>query len=117
MCFLVSDSSRCLLGYGLATSIYLKKAASEPILGPEEVEKAALEAAMSFYDNASNCNRTRGGMKKASDTSVLPPTHLLTDADFDLVLMPSFQANSHNLSHCNGPRNYSPPLIGCPSIR
>ena len=32
-----------------------------------EVEKALLEVAMKSYDNASNGNRTRGGVKKASD--------------------------------------------------
>ncbi|KAF1985283.1 secretory pathway Sec39 [Aulographum hederae CBS 113979] len=36
-------------------------------LSPEEIEHIILIAAMQSYDNASNGNRTRGGMKKASD--------------------------------------------------
>jgi hypothetical protein len=32
-----------------------------------EVEKVVVESAMASYDNASNGNKTRGSMKKASD--------------------------------------------------
>jgi protein transport protein SEC39 len=33
----------------------------------EEVEKVVVESAMTFYDNASNGNKTRGGIKRASE--------------------------------------------------
>lgn len=34
-------------------------------LGAEQVEAAVLDAILIAYDNASNGNRTRGGMKRA----------------------------------------------------
>ncbi|KAI9794546.1 MAG: hypothetical protein M1816_004433 [Peltula sp. TS41687] len=43
---------------------YLRKEGPLPL---GQVEQAIVNVAMSFYDNASNCNRTRGGVKKASD--------------------------------------------------
>jgi hypothetical protein len=36
-------------------------------LNPSQVEAAVVEAIFAAYDNASNGNRTRGGMKKAYD--------------------------------------------------
>jgi hypothetical protein len=53
----------------LAVNIYLTHK-SAPALGRGDVEKVVLDAAMGFYDNASNCGRSRGGIKKASDTLV-----------------------------------------------
>jgi hypothetical protein len=32
-----------------------------------EVEKVVVESAMASYDNASNGNKTRGGIKRASE--------------------------------------------------
>lgn len=58
------------LDYKLAINTYLTDASSPPVLPREDVEKVVLESAMSFYDNASNCSRSRGGVKKASDTLV-----------------------------------------------
>ncbi|MCJ1284199.1 hypothetical protein MMC26_003530 [Xylographa opegraphella] len=49
----------------LAVSIYCTHS---PVPLPMDlVEKATLEVAYGFYDNASNGNRSRGGMKKTSD--------------------------------------------------
>jgi hypothetical protein len=48
----------------LAVNIYT---ADESPLKPEQVEAAAMETIITFYDNASNGNRTRGRMKKALD--------------------------------------------------
>ena len=56
-----------MIGYTLVTDLYLKRASARESLGRVDVAHAVLEAAMSLYDNASNCNRTRGGVKKASD--------------------------------------------------
>ena len=51
---------------------YLRRPGEQGTLSPEEVEQAVVNAAMGFYDHASNCNRTRGEMKKASETLVFP---------------------------------------------
>lgn len=48
--------------YNLATAIYVQ---SQTSLTPAQVEDAIKEAIFAAYDNASNGNRTRGGMKKA----------------------------------------------------
>lgn len=40
---------------------------SESPLSTTQVEAAVVEAIFAAYDNASNGNRTRGGMKKAYD--------------------------------------------------
>lgn len=40
---------------------------SESPLNATQVEAAVVEAIFAAYDNASNGNRTRGGMKKAYD--------------------------------------------------
>jgi hypothetical protein len=53
--------------YTLAIQIYIKTPSGQPPLSKSDVRKVVLEAAMHDYDNASNGNRTRGGMKKASD--------------------------------------------------
>jgi hypothetical protein len=50
----------------LAIKTYIK---SDPLhrLSMEEIETVIITAAMHYYDNASNGNMTRGGMKKAAD--------------------------------------------------
>jgi hypothetical protein len=53
--------------YTLAVQIYLQGPPETLPLSAEEVENVVLKAAMHHYDNASNGNRTRGGMKRASD--------------------------------------------------
>ncbi|KAF2477035.1 secretory pathway Sec39 [Lindgomyces ingoldianus] len=53
--------------YGLATQIYIQNSFEHRPLPLSEAEKAILETSMHHYDNASNGNRTRGGMKRASD--------------------------------------------------
>ncbi|KAJ5385172.1 hypothetical protein N7517_003083 [Penicillium concentricum] len=51
--------------YQLAVDIYIN---SKPApLNPAQVEAAVQEAIFTAYDNASNGNRTRGGMKRAYD--------------------------------------------------
>ena len=53
------------VGFNVAINIYCKKGAHAIPL--DQVEKLVLEIAFSFYDNASNGNKSRGGVKKASD--------------------------------------------------
>ena len=55
--------------YQLVINLYLRNG-DPSALSREDVEKTIMDCAMSFYDNASNCSKSRGGVKKASDTSV-----------------------------------------------
>ena len=52
--------------YQTTIDIYLSNGDSP--LNLDEVEKCVQESILSSYDNASNGNRTRGGMKRASET-------------------------------------------------
>ncbi|KAJ4304553.1 hypothetical protein N0V90_000079 [Kalmusia sp. IMI 367209] len=52
--------------YPLAIQLYVRPTSDRP-LALVDVEKVIVTAAMHHYDNASNGNRTRGGMKRASD--------------------------------------------------
>lgn len=55
-------------GYSLAVHIYCMQD-DRPI--PDDVlEETILNVVMSFYDGASNGNRTRGGVRKASEMYV-----------------------------------------------
>ncbi|KAI9703040.1 MAG: hypothetical protein M1820_006031 [Bogoriella megaspora] len=53
--------------YELATRIYLSNEDVDGILTSKQIEAVIVVLALQIYDNASNGNRTRGGMKKASD--------------------------------------------------
>ena len=57
-------------GYQLAIDTYVKPAASVQPLSLAQVEKVVFDTAMSFYDNASNGNMKRGGVKRTSDMYV-----------------------------------------------
>ncbi|KAF8469030.1 secretory pathway protein Sec39-domain-containing protein [Kalaharituber pfeilii] len=50
--------------FKIMEDIYVKNPVSRP-LGLQKLEKIVLEAFQEFYDNASNGNKTRGGMKNA----------------------------------------------------
>jgi hypothetical protein len=52
--------------YKLVVDGYVKDT-SNAILTPEDIEQVIASTALQFYDSASNGNRTRGAMKKASD--------------------------------------------------
>ena len=53
--------------YPLAIQIYVRPAPDQQPLPLSVVEQAIIVAALHQYDNATNGNRTRGGMKRASD--------------------------------------------------
>ncbi|KAI9858065.1 MAG: hypothetical protein M1813_007877 [Trichoglossum hirsutum] len=53
--------------YDLVTELYTNTSDAERPATMEEIEKVVVESAMASYDNASNCNKTRGGIKKASE--------------------------------------------------
>ncbi|KAM5473698.1 hypothetical protein MauCBS54593_002496 [Microsporum audouinii] len=52
--------------YNLAVDIYLNSSDSTP-LPRDEVESAVTETIFASYDNATNGNKTRGGMRRAAD--------------------------------------------------
>ncbi|KAH7082429.1 Sec39 domain-containing protein [Paraphoma chrysanthemicola] len=52
--------------YPLAVQTYIKSSTAQPLTS-REVEQVVLTSAMNHYDNASNGNRTRGGMKRAAE--------------------------------------------------
>lgn len=53
--------------FPLAIEIYIKPSFGQQPLLSSDVEKVVLASAMHFYDNASNGNRNRGGVKRAAD--------------------------------------------------
>lgn len=53
--------------YSLVDSIYVNDDSDKSRMPKEELEQVIIDEAMSCYDNASNGNRNRGSMKKASD--------------------------------------------------
>ncbi|KAI9775223.1 MAG: hypothetical protein M1839_001341 [Geoglossum umbratile] len=53
--------------YDLVTELYINTSDAKRPLPMGEVEKLVVESAMTSYDNASNGNKTRGGIKKASE--------------------------------------------------
>ncbi|KAF3047917.1 hypothetical protein E8E11_004933 [Didymella keratinophila] len=53
--------------FPLAVQVYVKPAFGEQPLLQSEVEKVILTAALNQYDNASNGNRSRGGMKRCAE--------------------------------------------------
>jgi hypothetical protein len=58
------------LGYSAISNIYIKGSKKDHHLSPEEIEQVIISSALNQYDNASNGNKNRGGMKKASDMLV-----------------------------------------------
>ena len=53
------------IGYELAVEIYCKKSPNP--VSFHNLEEMVLDAALVCYDGASNGNRTRGGVRKASE--------------------------------------------------
>lgn len=53
--------------FALATNIYLMSDQSQQSLTPKDVEAVVIGLVLEYYDNASNGNKTRGGIKKASE--------------------------------------------------
>ncbi|RAL00723.1 secretory pathway Sec39 family protein [Aspergillus ibericus CBS 121593] len=68
--------------YNLAVGIYMGSGSS---LSSTQVEEAVKEAIFAAYDNASNGNRTRGGMKRAYDILQAFQPHFPDSASFKQV--------------------------------
>src|SRR5271155_730872 len=64
-----SLSSELIKAFGFARDMFVRP----QLLPPRSLEKTILEAFYRFYDNATNGNRTRGGMKNAFQTYSPPP--------------------------------------------
>ncbi|KAI9703649.1 MAG: hypothetical protein M1836_007419 [Candelina mexicana] len=80
---IVDLTNHHLLEYQLAVETYVEPPAPKRPLPLEQVEKVVVESAMISYDNASNGNKARGGVKKASDIlrhcdALLAATHALS---------------------------------------
>ncbi|MCJ1248589.1 hypothetical protein MMC30_005807 [Trapelia coarctata] len=83
---LETDILRALLTesrFHVAINIYCKKGVHPIPL--DQVEKLVLEIAFSFYDNASNGNKSRGGVKKASDLITAFQPHFPTSQAFKQI--------------------------------
>jgi hypothetical protein len=57
------------LGFKLLAELYIQ---TEDNLPDKLVEQVLVETALTAYDNASNGNKTRGGMRTASDMYETP---------------------------------------------
>lgn len=81
--------------YPLVIQLYVRPN-SDPPLALTEVENVIVAAAMHHYDNASNGNRMRGGMKRASDIVVAFKPHFSTSDRFHR--MQALLAATHAMS-------------------
>ncbi|KAL4896621.1 Sec39 domain-containing protein [Aspergillus ambiguus] len=79
--------------YDLAVDIYVGAGSA---LDSDQVEEAIKEAIFTAYDNASNGNRTRGGMKKASDILQAFRSHFPDSVSFNQIH--ALIAATHSLS-------------------
>jgi hypothetical protein len=61
----LSVNTHCIIGYDLARSIY--ETSPDQPLSKNILHSAIISSAMDAYDNATNANRTRGGIKKCND--------------------------------------------------
>ena len=71
--------------YDLAIRGFLSGPPSRRNIPKEKLEGVIITSALEAYDNASNGNRTRGGMKKASDTIVAFRSHFQDSSAFKRV--------------------------------
>lgn len=68
--------------FPLVVQIYVKPAFGEQPLLTSEVEKVVLSTALHHYDNASNGNRNRGGMKRCAEIVAAFAPHFSTSSRF-----------------------------------
>ncbi|KAL9052912.1 MAG: hypothetical protein Q9206_004124, partial [Seirophora lacunosa] len=67
--------------YDLAVHVYCMQ--DERPISKDALERTVLSVAMSFYDGASNGNRTRGGIRKASEMLAAFQSHFPQSQHFD----------------------------------
>ncbi|KAF1834741.1 secretory pathway Sec39 [Decorospora gaudefroyi] len=68
--------------FPLAVQLYIEPAFGEQPLLSTDVEQVVLASAMHHYDNASNGNRNRGGLKRASDILAAFGPHFSSSSRF-----------------------------------
>jgi len=71
--------------YPLAVKMYIRSIPGEQPLPQSYIEKSVLETVMHHYDNASNGNRARGGMKRASDIVLAFKPHFPNSPRFQRI--------------------------------
>ncbi|PSN68248.1 secretory pathway Sec39 [Corynespora cassiicola Philippines] len=69
----------------LATKTYIQVSSEQPPLPLSDVEDVITTFVMHHYDNATNGNRTRGGMKRASDVFNAFSTHFPSSTRFQRI--------------------------------
>ncbi|KAI4906008.1 hypothetical protein J4E90_010967 [Alternaria incomplexa] len=82
---LETEVSKALLEsnhFALAIDLYIKPGFGEQPLLSSDVEQVVLASAMHHYDNASNGNRNRGGMKRAADIIAAFAPHFPSSSRF-----------------------------------
>ncbi|KAL9085539.1 MAG: hypothetical protein Q9159_004637 [Coniocarpon cinnabarinum] len=82
--------------YSLVRSIYLPENSAEAPLDKDEVESSLLSLFKEFYEAASNGNRTRGSMKRASDLLAAFQSSFSSSASFRKAS--ALVAATHSLS-------------------
>ncbi|KAH9873214.1 hypothetical protein J1614_005612 [Plenodomus biglobosus] len=83
--------------YSLAVQIYVQPNFGEQPLLSSDVEQVVLASAMHHYDNASNGNRTRGGVKRAADIIAAFSPHFSASSRFQR--MHALLAATHAMSY------------------
>ncbi|KAH8708542.1 Sec39 domain-containing protein [Phaeosphaeriaceae sp. PMI808] len=68
--------------YSLVVQTYIRPSTNQKPLSLNEVEMVVLKSAMHHYDNASNGNRTRGGMKRAAEIIAAFTSHFSQSSRF-----------------------------------
>ncbi|KAL5377336.1 hypothetical protein DPSP01_009834 [Paraphaeosphaeria sporulosa] len=68
--------------FPLVVQLYIRPASDRSALPLADVERTILTAVLQHYDNASNGNRTRGGMKRASDIVAAFKSHFPSSGRF-----------------------------------
>ncbi|KAF2114564.1 Sec39 domain-containing protein [Lophiotrema nucula] len=82
--------------YQLAVSTYIQDSSLQHVLPLHDIEKVVLELALHHYDNATNGNRTRGGMKRASDIVAAFSKHFPASSKFQR--MQALLSATHSMS-------------------
>lgn len=83
--------------YSLAVQLYVRPKFGEQPLLASDVEQVVLSSAMHHYDNSSNGNRTRGGVKRAADIVAAFTPHFSTSSRFQR--MHALLAATHAISY------------------
>ncbi|KAF9741699.1 hypothetical protein PMIN02_000634 [Paraphaeosphaeria minitans] len=82
--------------FPLVVQLYIRPASDRSLLPLADVERTILTAVLQHYDNASNGNRTRGGMKRASDIFAAFKSHFPSSGRFQR--MQALLAATHAMS-------------------